>query len=1354
MNDALQTYLQGPEPLPNGDHTSLQRQALDEVLHLSSAVVQPLESQIESDYRTALQRAQERFTADQSRIEADFRAQSQEARRQHDTRLEAIRTDYEAQLSAIKVDTHHGHNRINQKAAELKEAAEKKYQDQLMVADFVAEGAATKVRQRRMEAQAAAQAARQHLDALGVRAEQLLRLYRQPISASSERAEPNLDAGQSSVGAGLGLGDGTPAMDPRGGEPRETTRTPAEANDYSPLQALAEQHLKTLGRLFSAQLFAGVRPMLFAGGLLGAGAMLLAILYAVKILQLPPLPVTGPVTLGLIVILVGLGGHTLWRRAKRQVQREFGALQEALMQARIALDQQYRRTQQDLEQQSRAALEQKEAELRRARDTLETAKVQIAKQRSMSLQEIDERGREALSQLKRQKDDAAAQTEREYRERQSALEAQHHRDLAEVQARHDQEMAACENEYRTSRLALEERWDKGLACIQAMLKDTTDLAQMAGAGWDHLLVESWTPPQTSPSVVRFGACGLDLRVLADTVRARTGSGPQPTGSVTLPALLEFPRRCSMLLQSPREGRQLAIETLRAVMMRLFTSLPPGRVRFTILDPVGLGESFAGFMHAGDYQEALVGGRIWTEAAQIQQQLEDLTQHMENVIQKYLRNEFETIEQYNQQAGELAEPYRFLVIADFPTNFNEEAARRLSSVIHSGPRCGVHTLIAYDTRHELPAGIDIEDVSANSIHLVYEKGHYVRQDRVLRQFPLTLDHPPDETTLTRIMHIVGKAGAQAARVEVPFEAVAPADPQTWSLDSREELRIPLGRTGATRLQYLRLGRGVAQHALIAGKTGAGKSTLFHVMVTNLALWYAPDQVELYLIDFKQGVEFKTYVTHDLPHARAIAIESDREFGLSILRRLDAEMTQRGEIFRAAGVQDISAYRQSTGKALPRTVLIVDEFQAFFAEDDKLAQDAAVLLEQLVRQGRAFGIHVVLGSQTLGGVFGLARSTIGQMAIRIALQCSEADSQLILDDENVAARLLSRPGEAIYNDAGGRVAGNSPFQVAWLSDSCRDSCLSRITEPVRIKQFPHAPMVVFEGNAPADIRTNRLLAECLERRGEACLARTITAPRIWLGAPVTMKDPTAVTLRRQSGANLLIVGQRDEVAMNLMASTLVGLAAQLAPPSAQFVILDGSGPDSPQTSPLARVSSVLPHPSRLVPWREVPEVVAELAQETQRRVQAQQHDAPAVFVIVYGLQRYRALRRNEDALSLSFDEKAEPRPDVQFSELLREGPSVGIHVLAWADTLSTLERIVDRQTLREFDHRVLFQMSAADSSNLIDSPIANQLGLHRAILFSEEQGGLEKFRPYDTLQDDWLAYVRRKLTSETATPDHDE
>src|SRR5262249_8114697 len=152
-------------------------------------------------------------------------------------------------------------------------------------------------------------------------------------------------------------------------------------------------------------------------------------------------------------------------------------------------------------------------------------------------------------------------------------------------------------------------------------------------------------------------------------------------------------------------------------------------------------------------------------------------------------------------------------------------------------------------------------------------------------------------------------------------------------------------------------------------------------------------------------------------------SEREFGLSVLQRLDQELKRRGELFRDAGVQDIRGYRESgvgireSGQdssrtpapdsrvpSLPRIMLIVDEFQEFFVEDDRVAQDAALLLDRLVRQGRAFGLHVLLGSQTLGGAYSLARSTIDQMAVRIALQCSEADAGLILSKDNNAARLL--------------------------------------------------------------------------------------------------------------------------------------------------------------------------------------------------------------------------------------------------------------------------------------------------------------------------------------------------------------
>ncbi len=109
----------------------------------------------------------------------------------------------------------------------------------------------------------------------------------------------------------------------------------------------------------------------------------------------------------------------------------------------------------------------------------------------------------------------------------------------------------------------------------------------------------------------------------------------------------------------------------------------------------------------------------------------------------------------------------------------------------------------------------------------------------------------------------------------------------------------------------------------------------------------------------------------------------------------------------------------------------------------------------------------------------------------------------------------------------------------------------------------------------------------------------------------------------------------------------------------------------------------------------------------------------------------------------DSEAPANPSTQLSTLLRDGPGVGVHSMVWSDTLANVERCLDRHSLKEFDYRVLFQMSATDSSHLIDSTNANQLGFYRALLYSEEQGGIEKFRPYANLTDDWLDSVRQHL-----------
>ncbi len=576
----------------------------------------------------------------------------------------------------------------------------------------------------------------------------------------------------------------------------------------------------------------------------------------------------------------------------------------------------------------------------------------------------------------------------------------------ETESQHTQTLAAIESKYVSEFQALESRWDDGL-------KNLSDLMS-AGSGIDPHLVDwhspdwsRWKSPAQFSGQVRFGDMKVDLAQLTEQVPKRL----KLPGTFTVPALLTMPTHASLLIDADHTGRDASNDMAQLVMARLLTQMPAGRAKFTIFDPVGLGQSFAGFMHLADHDESLVGSRIWTEKDHINQRLADLTEHMETVIQKYLRNEYATIDQYNAQAGELAEPIRFLVIADFPTGFEAESLRRLASIVMSGPKCGVYTLILRDTRQSIPPGSRMEDITARSVHLQWKNGEpaaggqFVWDDSVFKKFPLHIDSPPDEKTLTSLMELVGKAAKEAKRVEVPFASIAPKDDQFWTLTSKADLRVPIGKSGATRLQSLRLGIGVAQHTLIAGKTGSGKSNLLHALVSNLAMWYSPDEVELYLIDFKKGVEFKAYVTSMLPHARApspskATANLDSAFCSAWMPNFPAA----ARFFRDTGVQDINGYRERTGQKIPRTILLIDEFQEFFTEDDKLGQEAAGLMDRLVRQGRAFGVHLVLGSQSIGGGSGLGRSTLGQIAVRVALQCSETDSQMILGDNNSAARLL--------------------------------------------------------------------------------------------------------------------------------------------------------------------------------------------------------------------------------------------------------------------------------------------------------------------------------------------------------------
>jgi DNA segregation ATPase FtsK/SpoIIIE-like protein len=144
------------------------------------------------------------------------------------------------------------------------------------------------------------------------------------------------------------------------------------------------------------------------------------------------------------------------------------------------------------------------------------------------------------------------------------------------------------------------------------------------------------------------------------------------------------------------------------------------------------------------------------------------------------------------------------------------------------------------------------------------------------------------------------------------------------------------------------------------------------------------------------------TKALPHAKVISIESDREFGLSVLEYVNQQIEERSKLFKSVGnYEKIYEYRNATGQKLPRILVIIDEFQYMFQESDQIAQRLNVVMENIVRQGRAFGIHLLIASQS-PNVSNMNRKIYDFLDLRMVLQMPQNSASSVLAEGNTFRR----------------------------------------------------------------------------------------------------------------------------------------------------------------------------------------------------------------------------------------------------------------------------------------------------------------------------------------------------------------
>ncbi|GAA9031931.1 hypothetical protein Taitung216_03690 [Helicobacter pylori] len=204
---------------------------------------------------------------------------------------------------------------------------------------------------------------------------------------------------------------------------------------------------------------------------------------------------------------------------------------------------------------------------------------------------------------------------------------------------------------------------------------------------------------------------------------------------------------------------------------------------------------------------------------------------------------------------------------------------------------------------------------------------------------------------------------------------------------------------------------------------------HVLIQNLAFYYAPNEVQLFLLDYKEGVEFNAYADPAiLEHARLVSVASSVGFGVSFLSWLDKETKKRGELFKQFNVKDLSDYRKHG--EMPRLIVVIDEFQVLFSDSStKEKERVEAYLTTLLKKGRSYGVHLILATQTMHGP-GINNSLMAQIANRIALSMDTEDSESILSDD-VACELTPRI-EGIFNNNGGHQKYHTKMSVPKAPD----------------------------------------------------------------------------------------------------------------------------------------------------------------------------------------------------------------------------------------------------------------------------------------------------------------------------------
>ncbi len=479
----------------------------------------------------------------------------------------------------------------------------------------------------------------------------------------------------------------------------------------------------------------------------------------------------------------------------------------------------------------------------------------------------------------------------------------------------------------------------------------------------------------------------------------------------LPKVYPFPPK-SLYIEHEKDG-----QFLREMLMCLLSSAPLVQLEVILVDALSLGGIFNLARRLLDKDNDFIyQQRILTESEEIKEALKYLYEYLKVNLQEKLAG-YKDFAHYNG-IKEDPLPLKALFLSGVDA-LSSDALYYLEKIMRFGSKNGVLSFVNLESEKNKSA----EDLKRYAEFFKdrtsFERLKYLNAE-VINDHGIQSQHMQDFATKIKAYY------EQKKQVKRELKDLQ-REQKFWTKSSQFRVSVPVGWDINHKEVCFEIGE-VQNHTLICGHSGSGKSNFLHVLIQNLSFYYAPNEAQLFLLDYKEGVEFNAYAKEGiLEHARLVSVASSVGFGVSFLSWLDKETKKRGELFKQFNVKDLSAYRKH-GEML-RLIVVIDEFQVLFSDSaTKEKERVEVYLNTILKKGCSYSVHLILATQTMRDADS-NKSLMAQIANRIALPMDAEDSESILSDD-VACELV-RP-EGIFNNNGGHKKYHTKMSIPKAPD----------------------------------------------------------------------------------------------------------------------------------------------------------------------------------------------------------------------------------------------------------------------------------------------------------------------------------